>query len=148
MNGKLVMMLTLTVVMLAFANQAVSQEELESLRGTTAIEDLSATPESSRWKTDRKPVSREFVQQPPLIPHPTKGYQINLKFNKCLSCHSWAKYEKSGATKISQTHFTDRDGNDLANVSASRYFCTQCHVEQRDVEPLVDNEFKSVDVLQ
>ena len=73
---------------------------------------------------------------------------VHRKFNKCLNCHSWAKYEKSGATKISQTHFQDRDGNDLANVSASRYFCTQCHVEQRNVNPLVDNEFKSVDVLQ
>lgn len=148
MNGKLVMMLTLTVVMSASAYKAIAQEELESLRGTTPIEDLSAIPESSRWKDDRKPVSREFVQQPPVIPHTTKGYQINLKFNKCLSCHSWAKYEKSGATKISQTHFTDRDGIDLANVSPSRYFCNQCHVEQRDVEPLVVNEFKSVDVLQ
>jgi hypothetical protein len=65
MNGKLVMMLTLTTVMLAFGHHTVAQEELESLRGTTAIEDLSATPESSRWKNDRKPVSREFVQQPP-----------------------------------------------------------------------------------
>ena len=148
MNGKLVMMLTLAVVMLAFGSQAVSQETVESLRGMTPIEDLSVTPESMQWKTDRKPVSRSFVQQPPLIPHATKGYKINLTFNKCLTCHSWAKYEKSGATKISQTHFKDRDGNDLANVSASRYFCTQCHVEQRDIDPLVDNEFKSVEVLQ
>ena len=153
MNGKLVMMpvlttVMLTAVMLTVGSLAVAQEPVESLRGTTEIEDLSATPESSRWQNDRKPITRSFVQQPPLIPHSTKGYQINLKFNKCLNCHSWAKYEKSGATKISQTHFQDRDGNDLANVSASRYFCTQCHVEQRNVNPLVDNEFKSVDVLQ
>jgi cytochrome c-type protein NapB len=148
MNGKLVMMLTLAVVMLAFGGNAISQDTVESLRGMTAIEDISATPETKPRNTDRKPIPRDFVQQPPLIPHSTSGYQINLKFNKCLTCHSWANYEKSRATKISQTHFTDRDGNDLANVSASRYFCTQCHVEQRDATPLVDNEFKSVDVLQ
>ena len=148
MNGKLVMMLTLAVVMLAFGSQAVSQETVESLRGMTPIEDLSATPESMQWKTDRKPVSRNFVQQPPLIPHATKGYKINLTFNKCLTCHSWAKYEKSGATKISQTHFKDRDGIERDNVSAGRYFCTQCHIEQRDVEPLVENEFEPVKVLQ
>jgi len=148
MNGKLMMMLTLAVVMLAIGNNAISQESVESLRGMTAIDEVSATPETKPMKKDRKPIARDFVQQPPLIPHSTRGYQINLKFNKCLTCHSWANYEKSRATKISQTHFTDRDGNDLANVSASRYFCTQCHVEQRDVSPLVENEFKSVDVLQ
>ena len=148
MNGKLVMMLTLAVVMLAFGGHAISQETVESLRGMTAIEDISATPETKPRNTDRKPIPRDFVQQPPLIPHSTSGYQINLKFNKCLTCHSWANYEKSRATKISQTHFTDREGNDLANVSASRYFCTQCHVEQRDANPLVENEFKSVEVLQ
>ena len=148
MNGKLMMMLMLAVVMLAIGNSAISQESVESLRGMTAIDEVSATPETKPMKKDRKPIARDFVHQPPLIPHSTRGYQINLKFNKCLTCHSWANYEKSRATKISQTHFTDRDGNDLANVSASRYFCTQCHVEQRDVSPLVENEFKSVDVLQ
>ena len=77
-----------------------------------------------------------------------KGYQINLKFNKCLTCHSWANYEQSGATKISQTHFTNRDHIEMANVSASRYFCTQCHVSQKEVRPLVDNEFEAVKALQ
>ena len=148
MNGKRILMLTLAVAMLMFGNQVLSEESVESLRGMTAIEDNATAPESKPWEADRKPITRTFIQQPPLIPHSTQGYQINLKFNKCLTCHSWANYEKSRATKISQDHFKDREGNDLANVSASRYFCTQCHVEQRAVAPLVDNEFKPVDVLQ
>jgi len=148
MNGKLVVMLTLAMVVLTSSGQLFAQEELRSLRGMNAIEDTSKDPESKRWQPDSSPIQRDFVQQPPLIPHDIKGYQINLKFNKCLTCHSWANYEESGATKISQTHFTNREGIDLANVSASRYFCTQCHVGQRDVKPLVDNEFESVDVLQ
>ena len=88
------------------------------------------------------------MQQPPLIPHKTEGYEIDLKVNKCLTCHSWSNYKKSNATKISPTHFRNRDGVDLANVSAQRYFCTQCHVPQTDTQPLVENTFQSVDVLQ
>jgi cytochrome c-type protein NapB len=29
----------------------------------------------------------------------------------------------------------------LADVSPRRYFCTECHVPQADVEPLVGNTF-------
>lgn len=52
-----------------------------------------------------------------------------------------------GATRISQSHFKDRDGTELQNVSASRYVCTQCHVGQYDVEPLVGNDFEPLAVL-
>jgi len=148
MNGKLVMMLIFAAAMLAYGSDLFSQEDVESLRGMKAIDETSAEPVSKRWKPDRNPVSRDFIQQPPLIPHSTKGYQINLKFNKCLTCHSWANYQESGATKVSDTHFKNRDGVEGSNVSASRYFCTQCHVEQRDVDPLVDNEFEPVQVLK
>jgi cytochrome c-type protein NapB len=148
MNGKPIALLLAATVAVTSAGTAISQDDVKSLRGINPIEEASAEPDSKRWEPDSSPIPREFVQQPPLIPHDTKGYQINLKFNKCLTCHSWANYEESGATKISQTHFTNRDGVDLANVSAGRYFCTQCHVGQRDAKPLVDNEFQSVDVLQ
>jgi len=88
------------------------------------------------------------VQQPPLIPHKIDNYKITLKYNKCLTCHSWKNYKRYGATKISQTHFEDRDANVLANISARRYFCTQCHVPQVDAQPLVENEFKPVEALR
>jgi cytochrome c-type protein NapB len=148
MNGKRLISLLLATVMLVYGGMALSQENLTSLRGSPAIDEVSSEPDSKRWEPDRSPVARDFIQQPPVIPHSITGYQINLKFNKCLTCHSWANYEDSGATKISQNHFKNRDGLELANVSASRYFCTQCHVPQRDVTPLVDNEFESVEVLQ
>lgn len=148
MKAKPVIMLILAVTVLTASAPLLSQEEVKSLRGVNPIEETSYNPDSSRMKPDSAPIPRDFVQQPPLIPHDTKGYQINLKFNKCLTCHSWANYEQSGATKISQTHFTNREGIEMANVSAARYFCTQCHVPQRDVRPLVDNEFEPVPALQ
>ena len=121
---------------------------IESLRGGKELNSISASPEFKRWQRDRDPIEREYVHQPPLIPHEIEGYKINLKFNKCLTCHSWANYKEANATKISMTHFTDRDGNDLSNVSARRYFCTQCHVPQVDAKPLVENTFKSIQTLK
>jgi cytochrome c-type protein NapB len=65
-----------------------------------------------------------------------------------LSCHSWANYQKARATKIPPSHFKDRDGNERANLSANRYFCTQCHVPQQDVDPLIKNVFEPVKALR
>ena len=48
---------------------------------------------------------------------------------------------------VSITHFMDRDNQFLAAVSPRRYFCTQCHVPQKEVKPLVDNDFVDIDQL-
>ena len=88
------------------------------------------------------------MQQPPLIPHTTAGYQITKNFNKCMDCHAWQKTKDSGATKVSVTHFRTRDGQELDNISPRRYFCTQCHVPQTDAKPLVENTFKRARGLQ
>ena len=36
----------------------------------------------------------------------------------------------------------DFDGKKLSQVSQRRYFCTQCHVPQAVVDPLVENRFQ------
>lgn len=108
----------------------------------------SDKPVMQRWQSDREPITRDYVQQPPLIPHKIIGYKIDTNSNKCLTCHSWSNYKRTGATKISQTHFTNREGTDLANVSARRYFCNQCHVPQVDAQPLVENTFEPVRALK
>ena len=121
--------------------------EVSSLRGTSEIDAASNRVVVKKNINDQAPILRDFVQQPPLIPHKIKGYKINMKFNKCLTCHSWANYQKSGATKISQTHFSDRDGEVMSNVAPRRYFCNQCHVPQANTKPLVDNSFQSVKTI-
>lgn len=123
-------------------------DEVKSLRGVRDLDAPSQTPEVSRIIADDRPIARGFVQQPPLIPHKIEGYQIDKNYNKCLSCHSWAHYKQAKATKIPPTHFKDRDGNERANLSASRYFCTQCHVPQKDTAPLIENEFEPVKALR
>ncbi len=135
-----------TIIMLGITLivPTINAAEVESLRGSHPLSENAKKPVTKKWQSDRPPIRRDYVQQPPLIPHSTQGYTINIKSNKCLSCHSWANYKDKGATKISLTHFTDRDGHDLANVSARRYFCTQCHAPQVDARPLVQNTFKPV----
>ncbi len=143
------MKIKLTSVMIVLiSGLAGNASGIESLRGMTPLDGSSGKVEVKRVSKDGEPIERNYVQQPPLIPHKIDGYQINLDFNKCLTCHSWSRYKETGATKISQTHFKDRNGVDLATVSARRYFCTQCHVPQTNAKPLVENTFKPVEALE
>lgn len=148
MKKSILVTMTLLIGMLGFATQVLSQGEVKSLRGNMDLDESSKIPMPKRWQPDRDPIARDYVQQPPLIPHSIKGYSINIKFNKCMSCHSWANYKEKGATKISQTHFADRDSNVGASLAARRYFCTQCHVPQVDAQPLVENTFDSVPAVK
>jgi cytochrome c-type protein NapB len=134
----------LAAVLLAASPSIGAQGEpvkLKSLRGDTPI-DKTNVPDMFKQEKDRPPIPRDFVQQPPLIPHTTKGYEITKNFNKCMDCHSWSRYKETGATKVSLTHFKDREGREGSNISPLRYFCTQCHVPQTDAAPLVANEFQ------
>jgi cytochrome c-type protein NapB len=143
MMKRLLMVLVLFGGVAGYATQAVSAD-VQSLRGIASIDDDDTAPELKHYQKDGEPITRDYVQQPPLIPHKIDGYWIDNKSNKCLGCHSWANYREAGATKISQTHFEDRDAHVLANISARRYFCTQCHVPQVEAAPLVENTFKPI----
>jgi cytochrome c-type protein NapB len=130
-------------------SQGWGMEELpQSLRGSRDIDEFAETPTWKRLPPDHEPIQRNFVQQPPIIPHKVEGYRITLRYNKCLTCHSWANYLKANATKISTTHFKDSYGNDLANIAPRHYFCNQCHAPQVDADPLVENTFEPVQTLQ
>lgn len=120
---------------------------IATLRGET---DLGAEPVAPRVAeiddTDRRQ-SRNYPEQPPVIPHDITAYRIDLNSNKCLSCHARARTGDSGAPMVSITHFMDRDGQFRAAVTPRRYFCTQCHVPQQRVKPLVENLFIDIDAL-
>jgi len=138
------------VMMLSFGllvNHAWA-EQVNSLRGANPLDEPSKKPVSMKIQNDREPIERDYVQQPPLIPHKIKGYKINKKFNKCLTCHSWSNYKDAAATKISQTHFSDREENVLSNIAPRRYFCTQCHVPQVNAPPLVENTFTPLKTIK
>jgi cytochrome c-type protein NapB len=102
------------------------------------------TPPIARPVTDDKRIMRNYPEQPPVIPHSIDNYQLTLHTNRCLDCHRRQFTEGSGAPMISVTHFMDRDGQVLADVTPRRYFCTECHVQQTDATPLVPSTFQDM----
>ena len=128
--------------------QATGTSVLKSLRGDTPLTEEPHAPTLKDPPKDHAPEARNYLHQPPLIPHTIRDYNITRTHNKCMECHSWQRYREFGATKISMTHFRDRSGTDLANVSPLRYFCTQCHVPQTDTKPLVGNSFRPVEAIK
>lgn len=126
---------------------AQASDQIATLRKGTAL-NQEATP-LPMYKTNNEDVRRKrnYPMQPPLIPHHVRGYQIDLYANKCLYCHARSRSEDSQAPMISVTHYMNRDGNFLADVSPRRYFCLQCHVPQDNAKPIVGNTFKDIDQL-
>ncbi len=143
----LVIALSAALGLAAALPPAAVAQSVSSLRGA----DVSA-PElpAGAFKPipDQAPIPRDYVQQPPLIPHKVEGYQVSTNFNKCMDCHAWSRYQENNATKVSLTHFKDRDGGELSNISPRRYFCLQCHVPQTDAKPLVGNTFQRAEGLR
>lgn len=149
MKHETVFGIALTLGSLALASSGWAAVPLMSERGDMPVaEEFEQAPQLHQYQKDGLPIERNYLLQPPLIPHQIEGYTITPKFNKCMSCHSWTKYKEANATKISQTHFESRDGIVMANVSARRYFCVQCHVPQTNARPLVENTFQPVDALK
>ncbi len=117
--------------------------KVQSLRGPVDLAEVAPPDRLKNVPKRNNVIPPNYAQQPPLIPHDIRHYQIDKNVNKCLSCHSPKNYRQWGATKISVTHYLDRDGRALMDVSPRRYFCTQCHVPQTDAPPLVENTYQS-----
>ena len=126
------------------AAAVLAAEPIATLRGAE-ISDVPPAPEMAPQATPKFRAARNYPEQPPVIPHKIRDYRIDLNSNKCMSCHSRAATEQSQAPMVSVTHFMDRDGQVLGSVTPRRYFCTQCHVPQLDVRPLVGSTFVDVD---
>lgn len=133
--------------LIAICSTVTMAQPFSALRGPTPINQAPpADPITAEQNTsEREP--RNYPEQPPLIPHSIEGYEVSAHGNKCLSCHARTRIGRSQAPMISITHFSDRDGQFLASVSPRRYFCTQCHVPQHNVQVPVKNDFVDIDAL-
>ena len=118
-----------------------------ALRGSTPLNDEGPASPMPQTRNTAEKETRNYPEQPPVIPHSIDGYQIDINGNKCLSCHARARTAESQAPMVSITHFMDRDGQFLASVSPRRFFCTECHVPQNIVTPPVSNDFIDIDTL-
>jgi len=132
-------------VLSLMAFNTIANESIATLRGQTSLSNEATPPLMEKVENRDIKRKRNYPMQPPTIPHKINNYQVDLKTNKCLTCHSRKYTEQSQAPMISVTHYMDRDGNFLADVSPRRYFCKQCHVTQTVATPLVDNSFMDID---
>ncbi len=115
---------------------------VNGLRGPTPLADEARPPPMPKSINDDQRRARSYPAQPPVIPHQVDNYQVDARFNKCMSCHGRDRTGESQAPMVSITHFIDRDGQMRQEISPRRYFCTQCHVPQTDARLPVKNTFQ------
>lgn len=131
----------LTLLFTVFAGVAVAN--------TPVAKDINSTVESvspayTNPVKDAGNIPTTFPYQPPLVPHSIRGLQVTANANQCLGCHSPEVASTTGATRVPESHFMDRDGKRTEGTSPRRYFCLQCHVQQTEVNPIVQNKFNTI----
>lgn len=133
------------VLLSLFAVAALAQGApglVNNLRGNTPLAEEGRPAPLPKTINDDQRRARSYPAQPPVIPHQIDNYQVDARFNKCMSCHGRDRVGESQAPMVSITHFQDRDGNMRQEISPRRYFCTQCHVSQADVRLPVKSIFQ------
>jgi nitrate reductase (cytochrome), electron transfer subunit len=106
------------------------------------------TPEAFGYP-DTRPGSSELLPRgfpgaPPMVPHDVGGYlPITMDRNRCLTCHDdfelIGKAEAEDPTPMPKSHYAETDGR--FTPSGHNHVCTQCHVPQADVPPLMGSTF-------
>jgi len=149
MSLKLALAILLVAAWPSAAPAATSMPVLyDAMRGSTPLDDEARPPPLGNAENKDVRRNRAFPMQPPTIPHKIDGYQVDKNSNRCMACHSRTRIEETRAIPIPATHYMDRDGTLLGDVSTRRYFCTQCHVTQDEVKPLVENRFQDFDTVR
>jgi len=125
-----------------------AQGMVDPMRGRAPLDDEPAAPPLQNQENKDVRRTRAFAMQPPTIPHKIDGYQVDKNANRCMACHARTRIEESKAIPVSPTHYMDRDGTIRGDISPRRYFCTQCHVPQDEVKPLVANNYEDFDAVR
>src|SRR6476659_1137211 len=119
MKSRVILGLPLAVVLLC----AQAAPLVDAMRGPTPITATTEPPSLGNQVNDDNRLPRNYSQQPPIIPHRIDGYQVDKNFNKCLDCHARENTALSQAIPVSASHYRDRSGKVLDNISTRRYFC-------------------------
>ena len=138
---------TIAALLLALPLLASAADFYDKMRGNVPLDQTTVPPPIVNPDNSDVRRSRNYAMQPPVVPHKIEGYQLDRNANRCMMCHARTRTQESQAPMISVTHFMDRDGNFLAELSPRRYFCLQCHVPQANLNPLVTNQFRDVDTM-
>jgi cytochrome c-type protein NapB len=126
----------------SFELGAENRETFETtLRGNQDLMRENPAPEFRAQEQSPNRRVRDYPMQPPTIPHAIEGYVVSKDMNQCLMCHGATIAPQMKAPAVAVSHYQNRDGQYLKDISPRRYFCTQCHVPQTTNQPLVENSF-------
>ena len=78
----------LAIAIAAGASSLTAQTVTSGLRGATPLNEEGPAPPMLPNRNTSEREARNYPEQPPVIPHNIEGYQVDLKGNKCLSCHA------------------------------------------------------------
>jgi len=164
--------LSVMALSVSAAEKAIPEEELGLRKTSLFEEKVKpATTEYSKAAPGTaQRIQRSYMNAPPLIPHSVEGLlPITRNNNQCLGCHMPDVAKSVGATPIPPSHFASfrpdtkigangeviKEGKAVKNtadvktvihkmdkLNQARFNCSQCHVPQANVKPLVENTFK------
>ncbi|RJF94120.1 nitrate reductase cytochrome c-type subunit [Sphingomonas cavernae] len=121
-------------------------QQIDAMRRGVPIDKEASPPPMARVENFDRPRPVNYEMQPPTIPHAIDNYQLTVNTNRCMLCHTRSNAVKFQAPPVSENHYVTREGKVLEQISSRRYFCVQCHVVQTDAPPLVDNNFKGIEI--
>ena len=104
------LLLAVTTLAPCFFAGALLAQDAPRLRGPEPFTREAPAPPMQRAITNDVRVRRNYPDQPPVIPHNVRDYQITLNNNQCLTCHSRRFTEAVQAPMVSITHYVDREG--------------------------------------
>jgi cytochrome c-type protein NapB len=146
----IVILATMGLVSAHAGQPAVADKDL-GLSKTTVFDTPSpaAFAYSESSPGSGKTLPRAYAGAPPQIPHNIQGFMpVTARNNMCVGCHNnpamWGKKAKGAPTPMPPSHYTDTRNapdNVTKKMIGARFVCTQCHVPQANVQPLVDNTF-------
>lgn len=137
-----------TAVHAASKHDAAKEGEEMGYRHAPLMDDAETRVPSVRYPStmpgESQRIERSFENAPPLIPHDIADMPIKRGENLCISCHMPDAAAGMGATPIPVSHLTDlRQRKDLGGkLYPGRFFCTQCHVPQAELKPVIPNDFQ------
>lgn len=154
---RLLPMLLLALSFSATAQAAKSIPDTSLGLTKTDVND-SPAPEKFTYSEDFPGIDpvlkRAYPGAPPQIPHLIEAFlPVGKARNMCKVCHDKrdtlgangkAKKVKGQPTAIPASHYTDHrldTGKIGKTVVGARTVCTQCHVPQANIKPLVENTF-------
>lgn len=152
--------LSLCLLALAFSSSVNAAKPITDTSLGLSKTDINDSPAPLKFNyNDNFPgldpvLKRAYSGAPPQIPHNIEAFlPVGKTRNMCKVCHDKRDtFDANGKTKrvkgqptaIPASHYIDHrlnTGEIGKTVIGARTVCTQCHVPQANVQPLVENTF-------